>query len=108
MLELLRSLFIPTTGDGTRYGILVRATGHILLGACVAPLVPLWGALTLGLAYWLIKELWWDWQHGGDLRDGVVDACAVTLGLLYPGALWWPLAAMGFAAGVAVLWRGRM
>lgn len=111
LLVLLRDLATPSIG-GSRYGILVIALAHLMAGAAVAalvhPSVPL--ALLLGALYFALKEVLWDYlyKNAPGLRDGVVDAVFVTLGLMYPGPSWWPLAGLSGALAVALLWKGPL
>lgn len=110
--DLLADLASPSVGEGSRYGILVIALAHALAGAAAAALLQPSVALSLllGATYWFLKEYLLDTLVMGSRgwRDGAVDAVFVTLGVLYPGPLWWPLVTLSGALAVSLLWRGRL
>lgn len=98
--RLWADLLTPS-GYGTPYTAGTSAVAHGLLGACVAPF-GWWGlsaALSVALAYWLLKERG-DLKRGGAVLDGLEDTAMVALGTYY-GPVWWP--PLMLACGLVVM-----
>ncbi|MEN9924730.1 MAG: hypothetical protein RL268_856 [Pseudomonadota bacterium] len=98
MTSFIMDLFPPSRRDDPPAQRAAEFLGHAMLGACAAPI---WGgvvaALFIGAVYWLWKE-WGDLRRGGGIRDGLIDAGAVTVGAMYSGPAWWPLGLSAVAA----------
>ena len=96
---LWRSIVTPSSANETPYQFAVIAIGHAMLGAALS-----WGGFLIAVAYWVIKERG-DLKRGGAWRDGLIDTGFVSLGLIYSGPIWWPVAVM-VLAGVGALLKG--
>ena len=107
-MQRLKSIFsrlwadlLTPSGYGTPYTAGTSAVAHGLLGACVAPFGwhGLLAALSVALAYWLLKERG-DLARGGAWLDGLEDTAMVAIGTYY-GPVWWP--PLMLACGLVVM-----
>ena len=94
--ELFDELMTPSASDETPYERLVIALAHVILGAALASVLPVW----LVIVIYVLKEAW-DVSRGGSARDSLWDTAAVVLGTFY-GPAWWPIAAIILALGHAL------
>lgn len=94
---LWKEILTPSPPDEPPYRFAVIWIGHAMLGAAFSFL----GLVFAGL-YWFAKERQ-DLRRKGNWVDGVVDTCAVLIGTLYAGPIWWPTSIMILAGVGGVL-----
>lgn len=97
--RLVDEILTPS-GFESGYGWSVIATGHVMLGAALAPVWP------IALLLYAAKEAY-DLRRGGRLWDGAADLLLVLVGMTYSGPWAWPVIVFAAICVGAVIKEAR-